>query len=124
VSWNCYRVSDCIVATDLERRLPLRSSVIADTSTNSAERVKADLKNIMLKGSCFLWFSMYIVRVEECLWSLIVDVEVQAMSLVTRVSAEAPPGYRSVVTRQYNMHLPEVTRFTTSSSLTSSLPNY
>jgi hypothetical protein len=69
VSWNCYRVSDCIVATDLERRLPLRSSVIADTSTNSAERVKADLKNIMLKGSCFVWFSMYIVRVEECLWS-------------------------------------------------------
>jgi hypothetical protein len=47
----------------------MRSSVIADASTNSAERVKADLKNIMLRRSCFVWDSTYYVRVKECFWS-------------------------------------------------------
>jgi hypothetical protein len=47
----------------------MRSSVIADASTNSAERVKTDLKNIMLRRSCFVWYSMYYVRVEGSLWS-------------------------------------------------------
>jgi hypothetical protein len=87
-SWNCYRVSDWIVPTDLERRLPLRSSVIADTSTNSAERVKADLKNIMLRRWCFVWYSMYFARVEECLWSYR-GGRSAGDELVTRVSAEA-----------------------------------
>jgi len=68
VSYSCYRVSDCS-QPNFEQLLPLCSIVNANASPNRAERVKADLKNIMLRRSCLVWYSMYYMRVEECPWS-------------------------------------------------------
>ena len=90
-------MSDCSRA-NLEQRLPVRSSVIADASTNSAERVKADLKNIMLRRSCFVWYSMYYMRVEECLWSYRGDRS--AGDEVDDACALAKVTVVSVITRQ------------------------
>jgi hypothetical protein len=67
----------------------MRSSVIADASTNSAERVKTDLKNIMLRRSCFVWYSTYYVRVEECLWSYRGDQSAGDHPVGAYVSAKA-----------------------------------
>lgn len=52
VSWNYHPVSNDsqLEAKQAEQvALPLRSNVIADASTNTADTVKADLKNIMMR---------------------------------------------------------------------------
>jgi len=56
VGGSCYRVSDCSMPVR-PVILPPRSTVNADTTTNNAERVRADLKNIILNISWFVWLS-------------------------------------------------------------------
>jgi hypothetical protein len=64
----------------------VRSTVIADASTNSAERAKADLKNIMVRKIVFgLVFGVFCEsrRVSLVLSWMIEDVEVQVITLMT-----------------------------------------